>query len=97
MGLERKWVAFIGAGYDTNQDSNTPSPSDTKGRAVYVVDVANGNLIWKYSYSDNSAMKYSIPGDITPIDVDGDGLIDRLYAGDVGGRDLEVRHRGYEQ
>ena len=81
-----KTVAFIGAGYDTNQDSITPSPSDTKGRALYVVDVANGNLIWKYSNSNNSVMKYSIPGDITPIDVDGDGLIDRLYAGDVGGQ-----------
>ena len=30
-------------------------------------------------------MKYCIPGDITPIDVNGDGLIERLYAGDVGG------------
>jgi type IV pilus assembly protein PilY1 len=30
-------------------------------------------------------MKYCIPSDITPIDVNGDGLIERLYVGDVGG------------
>ena len=56
-----KTVAFIGGGYDTNQDNTTPSPSDTKGRAIYVVDIANGNQIWKYSNSDNSTMKYCYP------------------------------------
>ena len=83
-GTGTKWVAFIGGGYDTNQDSSSPS-SDTHGRAIYIVDITNGNQIWKYSYSNDSNMKYCIPSDITPVDVNGDGLIERLYVGDVGG------------
>ena len=83
-GTGTKWVAFIGGGYDTNQDGSSPS-SDTHGRAVYVVDITNGNQIWKYSYSNDSNMKYCIPSDITQLDVNGDGLIERLYVGDVGG------------
>jgi type IV pilus assembly protein PilY1 len=31
-------------------------------------------------------MEYSIPARIKPIDVDGDGYVDRLYAGDMGGQ-----------
>ena len=31
-------------------------------------------------------MAYSIPGDIARVDIDGDGRVDRLYAGDMGGR-----------
>ncbi len=83
-GAGTKWVAFIGGGYDTNQDNTSPA-SDAHGRAVYVVDITNGNQIWKYSNSNDSNMKYCIPSDITPLDVNGDGLIERLYVGDVGG------------
>ena len=86
-GTGSKAVAFIGGGYDdTNQDKTNPSPSDTKGRAVYVIDVANGNQIWKYSYGNDSTMKYSVPSDMAAVDVNGDGLIDRLYVGDMGGQ-----------
>jgi type IV pilus assembly protein PilY1 len=84
-GNGTKAVAFISGGYDTNQDNSSPS-SDTKGRAVYVVDVMTGSQIWKYSNSNNPSMKYCIPSDIAPIDVNGDGLIERLYVGDVGGQ-----------
>ena len=83
-GTGTKTVAFIGGGYDTNQDNTSPS-SDTHGRAIYVVDITNGSQIWKYSYSNDSNMKYCIPSDITAIDVNGDRLIERLYVGDVGG------------
>jgi type IV pilus assembly protein PilY1 len=31
-------------------------------------------------------MRYSIPSDIAPIDIDGNGLIERLYVGDMGGQ-----------
>src|SRR4030042_3236632 len=34
-----RWVAFIGGGYDTNQDNNPVTTSDSRGRAVYVIDV----------------------------------------------------------
>jgi type IV pilus assembly protein PilY1 len=85
-GAETKPVAFIGGGYDENQDLATPG-NDIKGRAVYIIDILNnGNLLWSYSKAKNPMMKYSIPSDIARVDTNGDGIIDRLYVGDVGGQ-----------
>lgn len=85
-GTGEKWVAFISGGYDENQDNIPVAINDTKGRAVYVIDVLTGSLIWSYSRSQNASMKYSIPSDIARVDVNGDGYIDRFYVGDMGGQ-----------
>ncbi|MBW2059136.1 MAG: hypothetical protein JRJ26_16740, partial [Deltaproteobacteria bacterium] len=77
-----KDVAFIGGGYDPNQDQTTPGP-DSMGRAVYVVDIFTGSPICTYT---DAAMEWSIPGEIAAIDTTGNGLVDRLYVGDTGGR-----------
>jgi type IV pilus assembly protein PilY1 len=76
---------FVGGGYDVNQDSASPAV-DTRGRAIYVVDILTGTQIWRYSNTENSQMKYCVPSDITRLDMDGNGKIDRLYVGDTGGR-----------
>jgi type IV pilus assembly protein PilY1 len=84
-----KWVAFIGGGYDENQDNDPVAVPDSKGRAIYVVDVLDGSLVGGYSYEENSEMAemaFSIPSDIQRVDTNGDGKIDRLYVGDMGGR-----------
>jgi type IV pilus assembly protein PilY1 len=88
IGAEDKYVAFIGGGYDENQDNDPLTTSDTKGRAIYIVDILNGSLIKRFSASDAgcSGMTYSIPSDISRLDTDGNGKIDRLYVGDMGGR-----------
>jgi type IV pilus assembly protein PilY1 len=80
------WVAFIGGGYDKNQDNDPVTADDTKGRAIYVVDVLTGNLIWSYSRAKNADMKYCIPSDIARVATEPNGKIDRLYVGDTGGR-----------
>lgn len=86
LGKKCKWVMFIAAGYDTNQDNIPVLSSDTKGRGVYAVDVLTGSLVWKYTRDeDPSRMTYSIPSDIAKLDINGDGRIDRLYVGDTGG------------
>jgi type IV pilus assembly protein PilY1 len=85
-GSGEKWVAFISGGYDGNQDNNPVALADSKGRAIYVVDIFNGSLVWRYSFAEDSKMTYSIPSDIARVDVNGDGWVDRLYAGDMGGR-----------
>ncbi len=85
-GTGEKWVAFIGGGYDVNQDNEPVTAPDSKGRALYVVDVLTGSLVWRYSYAENSEMKYSMPSDVAKVDTDGNGKIDRLYIGDIGGR-----------
>lgn len=85
-GNGEKWVAFMGGGYDENQDNEPVTAPDSKGRAVFVVDVLTGSLVWRYSYAENSTMEYSIPSDIAKLDINGDGKVDRLYVGDIGGR-----------
>jgi type IV pilus assembly protein PilY1 len=93
-GSGEKRVFFIGGGYDENQDLSTPG-NDTKGRAVYVVDVLTGEPIWSYTNNTNAQMKYCIPSDVARVDTNGDGYIDRLYVGDMGGQiwrfDIDVR------
>jgi type IV pilus assembly protein PilY1 len=85
----KRVVAFIGGGYDAvNQDKENPytTVSDSTGRAIYVVDMLDGSLVKRFSNAENANMTYSIPSDIATLDVDGNGKIDRLYVGDMGGR-----------
>jgi type IV pilus assembly protein PilY1 len=88
-GAGEKTVAFLGGGYDPNEDNEAPDPGlNTKGRAIFVVDVLTGGLVRRFSRSDAgySGMIYSIPSDIARVDTNADGKTDRLYIGDMGGR-----------
>jgi len=85
----KRWVAFIGGGYDAaNQDIENPYTTvpDSVGRAIYVVDILDGSLVKRFSNAADANMTYSIPSDIATLDEDGNGKIDRLYVGDMGGR-----------
>jgi len=86
FGTSEKVVCFIGGGYDENQDKKTVTTDDKRGRAIYVVDVQTGDQLWRWDYSRDSSMRYSIPNDISRVDTNGDGYTDRLYVGDMGGR-----------
>lgn len=91
-------VLIFGAGYDTAEDSEPPA-ADTMGRGIFIVDAITGAMVWRATYGASSAcsgdatkasctvsgMKYSIPADITLMDRDNDGKVDRLYAVDTGG------------
>jgi len=92
-------VLVFAGGYDTNKDtrSNSVGTNDSMGRAIYVVDVNTGSLIWKAVYGastgnvsateyHNSYLTDSIPSDVTLLDSDGNGSIDRIYVGDTGGQ-----------
>lgn len=81
-------VLFFGGGYDTKKDAPGAGTSDSKGRAIYMVDAATGTLKWSLA-PENASTTFSgtdsIPSSIGILDSDGDGLTDRLYAGDTGG------------
>jgi type IV pilus assembly protein PilY1 len=93
-------VLIFGAGYDTAEDSEPPA-TRTQGRGIFIVDAVTGALVWSATHQITgstacsgtatqasclvSGMDYSIPSDITLIDHNGDGKIDRLYAVDMGG------------
>ncbi len=67
-----------------------------KGRAIYAVELATlnsagvpnlgngGGKIWGYTVAD-SPLLYSMVSELTAIDSNFDGYVDRLYAGDSGG------------
>jgi hypothetical protein len=89
-----------GKDYDRGSDGLI-GRDDTMGNAIFIVDAQTGDLIWKAtqgSFSSSTpfnatALSYShpllvdsIPSDVTILDTDGDGLTDRLYVADSGGR-----------
>ncbi len=89
VGGARKTVAIFGGGYDDGQD-NPGYRTDSVGNAIYMVDLLTGNLVWKASASganlDLPEMTHSIPSPIAVVDISQNGLADRMYVGDMGGR-----------
>lgn len=86
-------VVVFGGGYDTKEDDTSESSriNHTEGNAIFIVDALDGTLLWKASSTVGAnlvlpEMKNSIVSDIKPVDNDGDGDIDILYASDTGGR-----------
>ena len=85
-------VLIFGGGYDTNQDDVTVRTPDAIGRAIYIVDAETGQRLWWAGPTGSGAdleladMQYSIPARVKPLDMNGDGFIDRLYAADMGGQ-----------
>jgi type IV pilus assembly protein PilY1 len=94
VGGTIKEVAIFGGGYDTAQDG-AGYRADSVGNAIYMVDLADGSLIWS---AGNPLlrpgvhelglvdMKNSIPAPVKVLDMNRDHLADRMYAADVGGR-----------
>ncbi len=84
-------VLVFGGGYDPQQDDVSVRTADSVGRAIFIVDAKTGSLIWRGG-SDILAsevfpqMQYSIPSDVKVIDLNGDGLMDQMYVGDMGGQ-----------
>ncbi|OUD12251.1 PilC/PilY family type IV pilus protein [Thioflexithrix psekupsensis] len=92
-GGQKRLVLMFGGGYDPNHDPvGNPAPYEpsSMGNAIYMVHPKDGRVLWSASDSGASLnlpdMKYSIPSDLAFIDSDGDGAMDRVYFGDVGGQ-----------
>lgn len=94
--LVSKDVLIFGGGYDNNNDTpdQVPPTTDSIGNAIYIVDATTGQRLWWASTTgltptpdlQLSSMTNSIPSQVKALDVNGDGFIDRLYVGDMGGR-----------
>lgn len=94
-------VLIFGGGYDPHQDNIIPTGPDYSasqqgmGNAIYIVNPTTGQRIWWASGGPDSAgisptltltnMSYSIPADLTLVDSNGDGAVDRIFAADTGG------------
>jgi type IV pilus assembly protein PilY1 len=86
-------VLIFGGGYDAvSEDPEPPALTDTMGRAVFVLDATNGNLLWTAKNGSPtlpsgtiSGMDFSIAADVLVLDRHQTGFVDRAYAADVGG------------
>ena len=93
IGESVKDVLVFAGGFDTNQDSVDVYTPDSVGNALYIVDAETGKRIWMAKDGatvleglDMSEMDYSIPGDVSVVDINQDGLADQIYLADVGGQ-----------
>lgn len=87
---ELKDVLVFGAGFDPALEDANPSTrqADSMGRDVFIVDAADGSLLWSLRQDVSgaaSALGHSIPADIRVLDMDRNGALDRLYFADTGG------------
>jgi Tfp pilus tip-associated adhesin PilY1 len=66
-------VCFIGGGY---------SADNSAGKAVVAVNVFTGAVVRKFT----TAMNYSVASSVKIVDEDGNGFVDKVYVGDLGGQ-----------
>ncbi|MEW8356044.1 MAG: hypothetical protein AB2665_19735 [Candidatus Thiodiazotropha sp.] len=85
-------VLVFGGGYDPDQDQS--QGADDEGNAIYVVDAADGSLLISVSNSGASlnigGMDNAVPSNLATVDINGNGVVDRIYAADVGGKIIRV-------
>lgn len=78
-----KWVAIFGNGYNNSTADGNPSLSGSG--VLYIVDVENGNLIRKFDTKSGTTATPNGLASPAAIDIDGDSVIDYVYAGDLKG------------
>ncbi|MEM1203888.1 MAG: hypothetical protein AAGN66_11725 [Acidobacteriota bacterium] len=69
-----KWVAIFGGGMDPGNKNNP-----TKGTWIYMVDIETGNALYKRQ------VQGAVPSDPAVLDIDQDGILDRIYIGTTEG------------
>lgn len=72
-------VIIMGAGYDSAAEDQSPQGVTTMGNAVLVLDALTGTLLSQFN------TVRSVAADVSLIDADHDGYVDRVYAVDLGG------------
>ncbi len=95
-----RWVAIFGAGYAPESDPTAESGGiptyDTSnnqmsGRALIVLDLKTMQKLWVFGFDpsatdDRRFMRYALAGQVRGFDKNGDGYIETVYAGDLGGQ-----------
>lgn len=91
VGEDKVPVLVFGGGYSADDNDNKQGKArnsgDSVGNAIYIVNAETGKLIWSHSGGE---MKWSVPGSISVVDKNLDGLADFLYFGDLGGQIFRV-------
>ncbi|MCF6256882.1 MAG: fimbrial assembly protein [Gammaproteobacteria bacterium] len=78
-----EWAAIFGNGYNNTENDGARS---TTGHAVlYIVDIADGSVIRKINTKAGGLSDPNGLATVTPVDIDGDFIVDYVYAGDLLG------------
>jgi type IV pilus assembly protein PilY1 len=75
-------ILIMGGGYDTCEDTDSPTPpcsGSIKGNKVYVINANTGVLLASFPTTR------SVAAEVTLVDRDGDGYVDHAYVADTGG------------
>ncbi|MGA6876941.1 PilC/PilY family type IV pilus protein [Acinetobacter sp. AND/436] len=100
---KRRLVMFVGGGYDPDYENFDYDQTNGMGAGVYMFDADTGEFLWstydakdtatgstKTLIGDGDHLKYSVVSQIKTVDRDGDGDVDHLYFGDLGGQVFRV-------
>ncbi|MEB3767233.1 pilus assembly protein PilC [Acinetobacter sp. MD2] len=101
FGGVSKLVMIVGGGYDVGYEADNYNQTNQKGAGIYMFDAENGDLLWWTSanataamgaqaFTQNNNLKYSVVSQINALDRDGDGFVDNLYFGDLGGQVFRI-------
>ena len=83
IGTDIVPVVIFGGGFDRAYDNELASVSGPTGRGIYIVNALTGEFL---AHIEHAGMQDSIPSPVSAVDTSGDGLVDRIYVGDLGGR-----------
>jgi type IV pilus assembly protein PilY1 len=84
-----------GPSKDTILGTPYTGDDDGEGNAIFLIHARTGELIWKVTggsgtdtatHSYHADMEHGFAAAVAPMDANGDGILDRLYAPDTGGR-----------
>jgi len=102
-------AASSNTGVGTINSTGTADPLNPRGRGIYVMEVASltngvpsftnfGSILWSYTNANNSAMTSSFPAELSVLDTEGAGYINRIYGVDTAANlwrfDIGARRSG---
>ncbi len=74
------WAAIFGNGYNSTDDG-----TGTGKATLYIVDISNGSIIKEFNVGSGTSGTPSGMAAPLPVDVNGDTVVDYIYAGDLDG------------
>lgn len=100
---KRRLVMFVGGGYDSGYERFNYDQTNGIGAGIYMFDANTGELLWS-TYDavdstkpttapfigDGNELKYSVVSQVKVVDREGDGDVDHLYFGDLGGQVFRI-------
>ena len=91
-----RWLAFFGGGLDPvytdpvadddNDGTINAEEDDYRGDAFYAVDIATGEIVFKFDVNDDANFICEILSNPAVVDINADGYLDLAYVGDTCGR-----------